>query len=175
MWVPREIKINPIEFNRFQASLVVWGAISYDQNSILEIRFDNFNADKYLNLLRRRLLKNFSNLNKEKAKETGSIQLLFQQDGASIHSTVDITDYFQRKHIEVIPWPARSPDLNIIEHVWSKLKDGLKKSYQSVEDLESDVKSSWNNLDLEYIKTLYKSMRHRIQAVIDEEGGPTEY
>jgi len=28
VWVSREIKINPIEFNRFQASLVVWGAIS---------------------------------------------------------------------------------------------------------------------------------------------------
>jgi len=43
--------------------------------------------------------------------------------------------------------------LNNIEPVWSKLKDGLKKSYQSVEDLESDVKASWNNLDLEYRKT----------------------
>ena len=55
------------------------------------------------------------------------------------------------------------------------LKRSLKQSYSDVESLEKDVKKGWKSLESTYIKTLYGSMRRRIQAVIDAEGGPTDY
>ena len=55
------------------------------------------------------------------------------------------------------------------------LKRSLKQSYSDVESLEKDVKKAWKSLESTYIKTLYGSMRRRIQAVIDAEGGPTDY
>jgi len=84
-------------------------------------------------------------------------------------------DHFQKRHIELLPWPAKSPDLNLIEEVWSMLKRNLKRSYSDVESLEKDVKKAWKSLESTYIKTLYGSMGRRIQAVRDAEGGPTDY
>ena len=82
--------------------------------------------------------------------------------------------HFTKSHIELLHWPAKSPDLNLIEEVWSMLKRSLKQSYSDVESPEKDVKKGWKSLESTYIKTLYGSMRRRIQAVIDAEGSPTD-
>jgi len=84
-------------------------------------------------------------------------------------------DYFHIHSIEVLPWPPKSPDLNLIESVWSELKSNLKRTYENRQDLEEDIYHSWNSLSIEYIKNLYDSMCDRISAVIESEGEPTRY
>ena len=39
------------------------------------------------------------------------------QDNARPHTTYVIQDYLEQESIETIDWPARSPDLNCIEHM----------------------------------------------------------
>ena len=70
-----------------------------------------------------------------------------------------------------MPWPTRSPDLNLIESVWARLKNNLKRSYQNSKELEEDIVNAWNNIPSEFIVNLYDSMKDRIQGVIDSEGG----
>jgi len=129
----------------------------------------------YLNLLKRRLLKTLPTLKPANVKGKGSKPLIFQQDVASIHTTEAIFTYFEERDIEVLPWPAKSPDISLIESVWSALKDKLKRSYNDVEELKEDIEYQWNSQDPNFIVTLYKSMRDRIQDIIDTEGGPTDY
>ena len=51
---------------------------------------------------------------------------LFQDDNAHKHRVRDVENYKARNNVHSISWPAQSPDLNIIENVYLKLKRGLQ-------------------------------------------------
>ena len=42
-------------------------------------------------------------------------EFVLQQDNCSIHVSKKCLDFFEEKGIELLAWPSRSPDLNIIE------------------------------------------------------------
>lgn len=45
-------------------------------------------------------------------------KVIFQQDNAPIHTAVSTKKWFQDFGIELLPWPALTPDLNPIENLW---------------------------------------------------------
>ncbi|GFU35720.1 transposable element Tc1 transposase [Trichonephila clavipes] len=45
---------------------------------------------------------------------------IFQQDNAHPHTERVAQDFL--RHFQTLPWPARSPNLSPVEHVWDKLK-----------------------------------------------------
>ena len=62
LWVCKDETPTAIERDKWHVSILIWGAISYDGKSILEIVEGTMNSETYLKILKRRLLRNFPTL-----------------------------------------------------------------------------------------------------------------
>jgi len=63
-------------------------------------------------------------------------------------------------------WPAQSPDLNIIENVWHKIKHELQKHA---------ICNICTEIPIYYIQDLYKSIPKHLKQVIKAKGCITKY
>jgi len=73
---------------------------------------------------------------------------------------------------QTLPWPARSPDLSPIEHVWYMIGRHLARN---VDDLVRQLKRIWQEISQETIGKLYRSMPHSVAACIQARGRSTPY
>ncbi|GFW93693.1 transposable element Tcb2 transposase [Trichonephila clavipes] len=97
---------------------------------------------------------------------------IFQQDNALPHSERAVQDFL--RHFQTLPWPACSPDLSPVEHVWDRLKRQML-SCHSVHDLELAVQDLWAHLPQDNKRCLINSMPDRGATCIAAGGGPTRY
>ncbi len=78
--------------------------------------------------------------------------------------------------VTVLDWPANSPDLNPIEHLWGIVKRKMRDTRpNNADDLKTAIKSTWASITPEQCHRLIASMPRRIDAVIHAKGGPTKY
>ena len=103
---------------------------------------------------------------------------LFMDDNAPPHRARIVTARLQEVGVPHMVWPAMSPDLNSIEHVWDQLKQRLDDHTPPPQDLAKlrvALVEEWNALPENNIMRLMRSMRRRCQAVIVANGGNTRY
>ena len=85
--------------------------------------------------------------------------LTFQQDNASCHVSKDAKAYFSRKNINILDWPANSPDLNPIENLWAILKYNVaKRTPINKKQLISFILEEWDKIPMQIIHNLFDSM-----------------
>lgn len=103
--------------------------------------------------------------------------VIFQQDGAGEHRSKAVKDYFQRKKVRLLPWPAHSPDLSPIENLWADVKRRLVEQHRDLKkpELWPVVQELLEETDKEYIRNLFASMPERLAAVIEKKGGHTRF
>lgn len=167
-WKPKYV-VRIDRTRRFKVNL--WGYISADSCGLVHIE-GKHNGTSYLNILQSVKIENIACLAEKK---------VFMQDNAPIHKTTAVMEYLN-KNVQVLPWPAYSPDLNPIEHVWVQMQ---RKVYQFLRlgvrlrnrnDLLNLAKRSFYEVcSKEYLKKLYLSMPKRIAQVIQEKGKRTRY
>ena len=75
-------------------------------------------------------------------------------------------------------WPAQSPDLNPIDHLWTHLKKKLaeyEEPPKGILELWNRAEGEWNKIEKEVCQNLIESMPRRIEAVLSAKGGYTKY
>ena len=74
-------------------------------------------------------------------------------------------------------WPAQSPDLNQIEHLWDTLKNEIRGLPQArnLDDLWDNIQKAWAKITPEMCENLVGSMNRRLQAVLKAGGSHTNY
>ncbi|MBW0589875.1 hypothetical protein O181_129590 [Austropuccinia psidii MF-1] len=103
--------------------------------------------------------------------------IVMMEDGAPIH-TAQISNKWQATNqIDKLPWPAHSPDLNLIENVWKVLKTRVTKHHQpcTMDKLRAAIQSTWDDLSPTFFEKLLISMHKRMEAVVESNGGPTRW
>ena len=75
-------------------------------------------------------------------------------------------------------WPAVSPDMNPIEHMWDELGRRVRElpnPPQNLPELGLALQQEWQNIPRRTVRRLTRSMRQRLRAVNDNNGGHTRY
>jgi transposase len=155
-------------------AIMVWGCISQYGFHDLILLDGTVDAKGYVAVLKDYLIPIIQ-------QYFGRRPCLFQQDGASVHTAHEVSEFFKSHNLQVLDWPPHSPDLNIIEHVWHYLKERVRQL-----PIASSKENLWSNIQLvlEYmwsaemthmINALYESLHNRMQAVIAAHGGNTSY
>ena len=102
---------------------------------------------------------------------------VFQQDNARPHTARHTQDVLRQNNIDVLDWPARSPDISPIEHLWDHLGRRIRErdDVTNVRQLEDALHAEWRRIPIRVVRRLVRSMRRRCLAVLAANGGHTRY
>ncbi|GFV38325.1 hypothetical protein TNCV_3347861 [Trichonephila clavipes] len=94
-------------------------------------------------------------------------------DNAPCHRTVAAEQLLESEDIERMDWPARSPDLNPIEHVWDFLGRRLAARTLppvTIRELRLALQDEWAAMPQQLIDTLILSMGRRCETCLAVRG-----
>ena len=101
---------------------------------------------------------------------------MLMHDNARPHTARVVSDFLQTADIETMAWPACSPDLNPIEHVWDALGRRVRaRNLNTLQDLRRALTEEWEGLPQATITNLLNGMGARMEAVIQARGGNQRY
>ena len=97
------------------------------------------------------------------------------EDNAPAHKSAETSTWFLENGVDVLEnWPPNSPDLNIIENLWSILKGRVAKRHpKTLEDLETFALEEFHAIPDEYVQKLFKSMKNWLILTKINRGGFT--
>ena len=149
---------------------MIWAGICHDGRTQLKIVQGTLNAVKYRDDILDPIVLPFL--------QQRNFDHVFQHDNARCHVARVCQDFLNQNHIRVLPWPALSPDLSPIEHLWDELGRRVRHRQnppETLQELRDALVHEWNNIPQAFIQRLIGSMRRRCEAVVAARGGHTRY
>ena len=82
---------------------------------------------------------------------------MFQYDNAWPHVAGICTQFLEAENVPVLPWPAYSPDMSPIEHVWDALDRHVRQRVPvpaNIHQLPTAIEEEWDNIPQATINSL---------------------
>jgi transposase len=96
---------------------------------------------------------------------------MFMDDNARPHRARIVQHFLQQEAVQTIPWPAMSPDMYPIEHVWDFIGRNINQrnpKCQNIDELRTAILQ-------EQLRRLVRSMTRRVTELHNKRGGYTRY
>ncbi|CAG2193326.1 unnamed protein product [Mytilus edulis] len=142
-------------------SVMVWSCISHDCKLDLVTMRGNLNGDQYIREVLQSVVEpNFDN-------HSLAARLVFMDDDTRPRHSRTVTAF--RQGVTALPWPAMSPELNPIEHIWDTLGRRVQTAEQPVKhlrQLESPLHREWQHNQKQTIRRLTGWMRTASNHVV---------
>ncbi|GFW22731.1 transposable element Tc3 transposase [Trichonephila clavipes] len=128
--------------------IMVWGGMGYHSRTPLVRIAGTLNSQCYISEVLELVVLPYLQ---------GLATVIFQQDNARLHVARFVQWFFVNKQIELLPWPARSPDLSPIENMWSMVAQRLTQitpPAATPDQLWQRVEAAWSVVPQEHIQSL---------------------
>ncbi|GFW26188.1 transposable element Tcb2 transposase [Trichonephila clavipes] len=151
-----------------------WGRVLFTDES----RFSLSSDSHRILIWRERGSRNHPSNIIERDRGAMGLQFLFMDDNAPCHRTVAAEQLLESEDIERMDWPALSPDLNPIEHVWDFLGRRLAARTLppvTIRELRLALQDEWAAMPQQLIDTLILSMGRRCETCLAVRGDHIPY
>ena len=90
----------------------------------------------------------------------------FMHDNARPHLATITRQFLATKNVNVMDWPANSPDLIPVEQVWDELGRHVRRNnaIHTVNDLAAALQAEWANLPAPFIRR-YAPPYHSVHCI----------
>ena len=83
-------------------------------------------------------------------------------DNVPCHKAKSVLNFLKEKKVQLLDWPAQSPDLNPIENLWKILRQRvMAKNPTNTEELWLKLQEEWSKIDTNLCKKLIESCSHQ--------------
>ena len=103
---------------------------------------------------------------------------IVMMDNAPCHRAVGTQLALSEARIELLSWPANSPDLNPIENVWNDMKRRISERRPrptTRESMKDAILEEWDHFDEKQLESYVESLPRRIEMVINSGGRITQW
>ena len=150
-------------------SVMFWGCFSKLGLGPLVALEGSMNAQRYIQLLEDTLLPEL---------QVADAQMVFMQDNAPCHKAKIVMDFFDTNHVNIMDWPAQSPDMNPIENLWAVIKARRQKNYgypKTKFEIIDQIFDIWDNIEPELVSKLADSANKGVSEVLRLNGRVSKY
>lgn len=148
--------------------VMVWGCFTSSGVGPLVQIHGNMTGEMYKDILD-------SHLNRDYADNL-PLAWIFQQDNDPKHCSRVVKSWFESNSIQVLEWPAQSPDLNPIENLWGIVKKAVAaRKPTNKASLWNIIKEEWSKITPAQCSLLVGTMQKRCAEVIKHKGYSTKY
>ena len=96
-------------------------------------------------------------------------------NNASPHSAAITRQILATNNVNVLDWPANSPDHNPIQQVWDELEHHVRRNHAIHTDFAAALQAEWATLPAPFIQCYVNGMCRRITACTAQNGGHMRY